>query len=79
MHGLVSAGKPSVRINFSLIFALVFDDCLVVFSVARILFFINWVPSAAVLLVAMGVVDLGTATPQKAFGQLGDAVRHANA
>ena len=54
-----------IRVEFPLVFSLVFDEFGIVFAVVRILFFINRMTTAAVFPVAMSVVDLGVAALQE--------------
>ena len=61
---------PSIRVQPVFVFTLVFDQLGIVLAVMRILFFIDRVTAAAVLSVAMCVIDLGVASFEKTPAQL---------
>lgn len=50
-----------IGIEFSLVLTLVFDQCRMVFTIARILFFVDGMAPAAVLFVTVRMVNLNFA------------------
>ena len=68
----------SIRIQPVFVFTLVFDQLRIVLAVMRVLFFIDRVTAAAVLSVAMCVVDLSVARFEKTPAQLRQPVSEAN-
>lgn len=63
-----------VRIQFSLIFSLVLNEIGIVFSVVGVLLFMNWMGTAPVFFIAMGMVDLCPASINRASAQLRKSV-----
>ena len=71
-------GFVSIRIQPVFVFTRVFDQLRIVLAVMWVLFFIDRVTAAAVLSVAMCVVDLGVARFEKAPAQLRQPVSEAD-
>lgn len=67
-----------VRVQFSLVPAFVFDQLRVVFTVVRILFFIDRMTAASVLAVAVRMIDLCMARSEKAPAKLREPIGESN-
>lgn len=63
-----------VRVQFILVLPLILDQCGIVLSVVRVLFFPERVPAASVFFVAVGVIDLRMAIFQEASPKLWKSV-----
>ena len=64
----------SIRTEFALVLALVFNQVGVVFTIVWILLLVNRVNAASILAITMGMIHLGFAGLQKATAQFRNAV-----
>ena len=58
-----------VRVQFALVFTLIFDQCRMIFPIARILFFEEAMYSASILSITVSMIHLNLAILQITTGQ----------
>ena len=78
MRGEIQTENNSVRTEFALVLAFVFDQVGVVFTIVWILLLVNRMNAASILAVAVCVIQLRSAILQEATAKFRNAIRRAD-